>query len=173
MILLLGKNQMANVLHVLLGEETDFWTQLHGAAAVDITPILQQMEQGKPIVLHVTRCDSEHQVAHHIQGMMGAGGHYPFVPPTFVFTPKSAPDAVQQATAPVSPGPYAAAADSQAQGIIGRCSRCLIEGAVLVPSLSPQICHSCATIDLTMARKNFKVVPPTRARKAGETSAGG
>lgn len=155
MILVLGKNPGANLLHVLLGHETDFWMQLHGAAAMDLTPVLHQLEAGKPVVLHITRCDDEQAMAHQLQSMSASGGHYPFVPPTFVFTPKSAPEPV---VAPAAPPAAAKPIPQKAT----RCQRCLTSNVPLVPELQPSICYKCAQIDLAMARENFSVVPPAR-----------
>jgi len=70
MITLRGQNPMGNVLHVILGPETDLFTDIHGAAVMDITPMLMAMNHDQPVFLSVTRCRSEQ----HTEQLMGAAG---------------------------------------------------------------------------------------------------
>lgn len=173
MIILAGKNPAANILHVLAGPETDFWTQLHGAAAVDLTPVLNQMDPSQPIFLHLTRCQSEHDMAARINAQIQMNGEYPFVPPTFVFTPKTAQDAGQVPSPQTTQQPMypmaSAPAAPDVPGVVkptkvpvrGKCQRCLNTNVELVPKLMPGICYSCVRIDLHIAKEAKAEQPPS------------
>jgi len=198
MILVYGKNPTANVLHVITGPETDFWMQMHGAAAVDLTPVLQQMNHGQPVYLHVTRCDDEQDMASHLQSLMADGAEYPFVPPTFVFTPIERDEAgnpippkpmpfMQGPGGPgkpvVGPGPVAGPVpvsrqqhDKQAAPSIpkGKCSRCQATNVELVPKIIPAMCYGCVQIDLHLATlvEDLKKSNPEIFDKAGKKKRG-
>ena len=183
MILVTGTNPAANVLHVVLGPETDFWMQLHGSAAVDLSPLLSKMAQDKPVLLHLTRCPSEHEMAMRLQAVHNAGALYPYVPPIVVATPKSVSDQQQQQDAPTLGAPFPTQGSGpQAQAVRsvcrrGRCARCGQTGVELMPKVKESICFSCAALDLGLLRKSsptdgaskvkVKTAPPTSAVQGG------
>jgi hypothetical protein len=147
MILLMGKNPMGNVLHVIQGPESAFWNELHGSAAIDITPVLHQMDEAQPVYLHISHCDSEQETAMRLSAMINAGATYPFSPPTAVFAPKTAMDT------PQAPGakPGVPTQAKPKPDVINACTRCLNENVKLVPGLKPYICYDCVKIDLHIA----------------------
>jgi hypothetical protein len=146
MILLAGKNQMGNVLHVIQGPESAFWNELHGSAAVDITPVLSKMDDQRPVYLHLSTCESEQDTSMHLHALMQAGAAYPFAPPSATFVPKTLiddPDVQAPKTKPKS--------NKAKPDVINVCTRCLNPEAKLVPGLTPHICYSCVAIDLHIA----------------------
>ena len=158
MILLAGKNPMGNVLHVIQGPETRFWHQIHGSAAVDITPILRQMDDQLPVFIHLSECESEADTGARLSSMIQAGVQYPFAPPTTVFLTGG-----ENAQADAVPaGGVAAEAVGTKTGKrtvtvrTGKCSRCINESVDLVPGLDPPICMNCVKIDLHIASKHDK-----------------
>jgi hypothetical protein len=50
---------MGNVLHVILGPETELFADIHGAKIVDVSDVLSQLEADKATYLSYTRCKSE------------------------------------------------------------------------------------------------------------------
>lgn len=179
MIVLAGQNPVANVLHIVTGPETDFWMHVHGAAVMDLTPVLGQMDQTRPIYLHLTRCSEEHSAAARLNALVSAGSTYPFAPPVFIFTPNSAKppaegvegaDGVQGAPGAV----YPEFRQSPKDFPTGRCSRCCGDHE-LVPKITPAICYSCARIDLGVAhgrRGQQGARPPRPPQEEGDAKPG-
>jgi hypothetical protein len=145
MIVMIGKNSMGNVLHVIQGPETTFWNEMHGSAAVDITQALNKMDSEKPVYLHISSCMSEHITASHIQALIRGGERYPFAPPTPIFMPATVLDAPTAEAHAVKPVKKQRAA---------KCSRCGNVDVKLVPELHPPVCYSCIKIDLGVSTRN-------------------
>ena len=59
MLALCGKNPSGNVLHLVVGPETELFTDIHGAKILDITPVLRQMNFDRRVFISMTRCRSE------------------------------------------------------------------------------------------------------------------
>ena len=70
MILVPGHNEAGNVLHIILGPESDLYADLHGAQVVDITGPLAAFNAGEPVHLSVTRTRSERET---LKQMVEAG----------------------------------------------------------------------------------------------------
>lgn len=59
MIILGSKCEGANTIHAIAGPESELFMAVHGAVAVDITPIVRAMGTEVPLSLLLTRCRSE------------------------------------------------------------------------------------------------------------------
>lgn len=59
MLMVLGHNQLGNVLHAIVGPESEIYMDIHGAKILDITPILMGLRNGARTFLSLTRCKSE------------------------------------------------------------------------------------------------------------------
>jgi len=59
MLAVQGHNGLGNVLHIITGPETELFTDIHGAAIMDITPLLVAMDQEKRVFISLTRCRQE------------------------------------------------------------------------------------------------------------------
>ena len=67
MLALKGKAQVGNMLHVIIGPETELFSDIHGAAVMDITPLLMEMDGEQHVFLTLTHCRSEQVTARHMQ----------------------------------------------------------------------------------------------------------
>lgn len=158
MIVLGGSNSHGNVLHVAIGPETDAWLGLHGAALANITQILNNMDRNQPVFLHLTQCNSEHEVTDFLTSAIQAGMTYPFPVPVNIFVPPAAkadkPAAKSAADAKETAAPVVSSNN--------RCSRCGNTRKELVPKVAPSICYDCLTLDLMLAanRKRKSSKPP-------------
>lgn len=162
MILMYGKNPVGNVIHAVMGPESDLWTDMHGALTVDITPLLGMCDSDAPVLLNVTRCLNEAQLSARLNSALSAGGAYPFLPGTVMFTapshpapkgqPQAIPDSKLGAQAPAEK-PAKKSGGRTVEIQIGLCERCSDKRAELVPNMAPAICFNCAKIDLYQARK--------------------
>jgi hypothetical protein len=171
MLMVFGKNPIGNVVHVVLGRESQLWADLHGAVTIDLTGVLKLADPAMPVLLNITRCEDEHETAKQLDTLLANGGSYPCMPPTMVFAPNGQPVTSAFAGQPDKPVMLRPAADKQAAAqpaqtahpkrvsqapapLVGKCSRCPGDRVPLVPGLSPAICYSCAKIDLYLARKD-------------------
>jgi len=59
MLAIAGENQLGSDLHIITGPETDIFCDLHGAAIMDVTPLLNKFDFNKPVFLVLTRCKIE------------------------------------------------------------------------------------------------------------------
>jgi len=59
MLLAGGKNDTGHILHVIVGSESEFYMDIHGAVVIDITPLLVSMNGSPHISLSLTRCKNE------------------------------------------------------------------------------------------------------------------
>ena len=65
MIVVPGHNQLGNVLHLIVGPESEFHLDLHGAKIMDLTDVLQQLDgTSERIFLCLTRSKSEAATEH-------------------------------------------------------------------------------------------------------------
>jgi hypothetical protein len=167
MVVLSGKSAVGNVIHLIVGPETEFWLDLHGAAITGISEVLKSMDASIPIYLSLTRCRNEAAMIDEIQAALAAGETYPFPLPT---PAPDRPTTTVPISAPVSVSP-AIPAKIDPAGLLGhrqpsnkvRCSRCGGDRD-LVPKLLPAICYSCVKIDLALL-KNTK---PAGLEEVGE-----
>lgn len=127
MIVLPGQNPMGNVLHVVVGPETELFTDIHGAALMDVTEFITQMEPDKPVFLSVTRCKSEPVTA----AMMRGSG----------ITHKNSFAAAGKEHASDKPLSGSSVSDV---GVCQFCSR----STELIPVPKYKICVSCAQIEI-------------------------
>ena len=152
MILLLGQNPIGNVLHIITGAESDAAMAVNGCVMLDITPALKQMDVAKPVVIKLTRCDSEAKFTQNMQSVMGTNGTYPFIPPIIAFGPQAMVDKlVPEIDASVTPDIPAAVTNT------GVCSKCGDKRAVLVQGITPSICTDCVKIELGLKRSKASV----------------
>ena len=132
MICIGGHNQLGNVLHTVLGPESDLHADIHGAVVLNVTPILSKMKTDEPVFLSITRSRDETNTA---RTMVMSG-----ISPLYSFSPK-AEEAKQ--SEPILPAKE-------------KCSYCANE-AVLVGIPGFKICYSCAQIELA---RRVIVEPP-------------
>ena len=131
-MLVLGAHNVAgNVLHVVMGPESELHMDIHGANILDITPILARMREDQKVFLSVTRCRSEQQTS-----TLMATAKVPFNS-----TVPSTPD-----TVPSSPD-GATTLDSTPVTAKETCQYCKGE-TDLLPVSGFKVCGSCAAIEL-------------------------
>ena len=157
MVLIMGQNPTGNILHVVTGPESDAAMAVNGVVVLDITPALKQFDTERPVILHMTRCNSEQKLVGDLQLSLTAGATYPFFPPMIVFGPKAAVEAITPNTG------MQKMQKAGAEPVMGECSICKGKNIELVPKLEPKICYNCVKIELGL-RKNAK-------KKSGEPNA--
>jgi hypothetical protein len=166
MIVVGGTNMHGNILHVIVGPETDTWTGMHGAAMANITPLLNNFDTSKPVFIHFTYCGSETDMSQHIMSSGMAGQQYPFPVPTMVFgtTP---PSEKQSDEGEGEEKPTEKTHKHTAVKKIA-CSQCGNPKNELVPKTEPPICYECLAIDRMLASTRKPEQPPARpSRKKG------
>lgn len=62
MIVLGEKHDGTNVLHVIIGPETEFQFNLSGHSAMDMTEYIKDYKPGERLMIVINRCDSEEEV---------------------------------------------------------------------------------------------------------------
>lgn len=67
MLALRGKAQVGNMLHVIIGPETELFGDIHGAAVMDVTPLLMEMDGEQHVFLTLTHCRSEQATSRNLQ----------------------------------------------------------------------------------------------------------
>ncbi len=127
MLVLGGHNALGNVLHVVMGPESDLHQDIHGAKILDVTPLLAAMNGAEKIFLSLTRCRSEQ-----ITSQVMTAARVPFMN-SFTGTNSAVP-------APAEPQPATETAGQKCQ----YCHR----DAQLLPIDGFQVCSSCAAIEL-------------------------
>ena len=133
MLVLGGHNNLGNVLHVVMGPESELHQDIHGATILDVTPLLSVMNGQERIFLSVTRCRSE-QLSSHV--MTTANLKY--------LNSFSVPDAAAGKPVPIA---------KPAKQVPCQCCGATIP-LLGVPGFN--ICASCAAIELNR-RKPVKV----------------
>lgn len=148
MLIVTGTNQHGNVLHLIMGPESDHWIDLHGAILTNITDVLNGLDSALPVFIHITRCRSEEYMAAEIEERSDIGETYPFRVPLHVFSQTkpaiappadSAEDAEPKATEPTK--------------LIGICDSCGDAKSELVPKLYPAVCYRCIRLDRDLANQ--------------------
>ena len=135
MILVPGHNPMGNVLHLILGPESDLFSDLNGMQIVDISALLEMFNRDEPVFIQVTRTNSEQ---HTIAGLMNMG--LP-VASTFVGGGQQ-----QQVSPKVKAVPHQ---PSTRQGVCSYCN----QPAELVPTKAFRICEQCLQIELGLNKQ--------------------
>jgi len=139
MILVPGRNPAGNVLHIILGPESDLYADLHGAQVCDISEILRIFEPDVPVFLSVTRTKSEQTT---VAGLAGAG-----VPVAIAGKPQTVGSGV--------PSQAGGQQQPQPQQTVDTCVYCGQEQP-LVQDAPVKICAQCLQIELGLKRKNSK-----------------
>ncbi len=152
MLALRGKSQVGNMLHIVVGPETELFSDIHGAAVLDITPLLMEMDGNAHVFLTLTHCRTEQITT---QRMVGAGiphlSSFAQTPPegeagtaasseAFVGVENTpTPQKGQQKPGKTIPGTK--------KTVPGKCEYCT-EQLELLPIPGFHICKVCAQIEL-------------------------
>lgn len=139
MLVVGGKNPLGHVVHMIVGPETEFQTDIHGATVVDVTPLLMAMNGAERIFLSYTRCRSEFQTAQIMNS-----SEVPHLN-SFVTSQNNAEN--KGANVP------AAAPTGEQVKKTTRCSYCNSTSASLLPIPGFKICTECAQIELGRKRQ--------------------
>lgn len=59
MIMMGTQNKFGNVIHLIVGPETEVLMDVHGSVVMDITPILKAMPQTDKVLVNVSKCRTE------------------------------------------------------------------------------------------------------------------
>ena len=138
MILVPGHNEAGNVLHIILGPESELYSDLHGAQVVDITPALSAFVADEPVYLSITRTKSERET---IRLMADAGV---LVGSTALHKRDGEPEA-----------PKSKATSKHNKKGSDTCSYCK-QTVPLVDIPMFKICKECAQIELGLQQRKAK-----------------
>jgi hypothetical protein len=161
MLVVGGHNAVGNVLHVIIGPETELFTDIHGAKVLDITELLSRMNGEQPVYLSLTRCKSEAFTAASMDAT-GLAYYNSFTGQPVADQPSHhvATGASQSAPPPImaTPAPKDTRATPQVQqqpvqGVVvqlqrGRCTYCGTPDKALLPLEGICICGECMAIEL-------------------------
>ena len=149
MIMILGHNPLGNVIHMIVGPETELFEDIHGAKIMDITEPLKAVTSGEHVFVSLTRCKSEPVT----EAMLKAGN----IPYMSSFS--------GLAEAGLNPGGAKATTQDKTTakatkvGTKDKCQYCKRE-ADLLPVPGFKICAVCAQIELGQLRtKKAKETP--------------
>jgi hypothetical protein len=143
MLVIPGHNPMGNVIHMILGPESEMFSDIHGATILDVTPILSCMNMEEKVYLHLTRCRSEQQT----EAVLKASNIAFFN--TFSGW-NNAPENLKQIIEKDKPQEIVA---KIAKAKVDRCHYCNRE-TTLLPVPGFKICVVCAQIELGQKKKN-------------------
>ena len=129
MLLIPGHNPAGNVLHVIIGPESELYCDLHGMQVADITEMLSLFNANEPVHLQLTRTSSERVTAAGLIAMGGAD--------------------IIKTTAPGKQGTEKAPRKSAA------CSYCG-QNVPLVPVTGVRVCEQCLQIELGLKAQKKK-----------------
>jgi hypothetical protein len=167
MLAVRGINPAGNVLHVICGPETDLFMDIHGAKILDVTPLLQEMEQSQPVFLMITRCKNEQMTTRQLDGV-GAKFLNSFNPADLGMCPDCEATGAGTNKGPAKGKPEAKKPNSESAGTIqlsrGKCSYCA-QDRILLPIPQFKICPTCAQIEIGRSDKKKK-----RRPKSGDTN---
>jgi hypothetical protein len=168
MLIIGGHNPAGNILHVIVGPETELFTDIHGAKVLDITQILSNMKGDERVFLSLTRCKSEAFTAASLQATnvqymnSFTGQQVCDQPSHHVVAGQS------QGEPPVAPKPSAQNKQANPQvpqqpvlGLTvmmerGRCQYCGTSDKALMPLQGIRICSDCMAIELGRMREQDK-----------------
>ena len=137
MIVVLGHNALGHVLHVIVGPESEFFMDIHGAKIIDISNVLQTINNDARVFLSITRTKNEpHCLASLTASGITAYSSFGDQPPRIML----APGGKQPSEAPASAPSAAAPTDS---ATCGNCTYCG-KAQHLLPISGFKICHGCA-----------------------------
>ena len=142
MIVVGGKNQIGHVLHVIVGPESEFYMDVHGAKVLELTPLLMAMNGAERIFLSFTRCRSEQLTtqlmnASQVPHLNSFGTSTPATDKDAAAETPSGDNAVAPKTAKPKP----------------KCSYCSGDNMPLLPIPGFKICAECAQIELGRMKK--------------------
>ena len=152
MLAVQGSNPIGNVLHVITGPETALFTDIHGAAIMDITALLANMDQNKRVFLSLTRCQHEPVTEQMIKAtgmnVLCSFNDKSSVVDTIRRSTEGIPtEGVPTATANGAVKPPAQQATKKRKASSERCDYCG-EKLKLLPIPGVKICTTCAQIEI-------------------------
>jgi len=67
-MLIIGENQEdANILHIIIGPETDFQFNISGQSIMDVTEYVSKFKDGKKCIIVLNQCNSEEELVQELQ----------------------------------------------------------------------------------------------------------
>ena len=145
MLVLGGKSKEGHTLHLIVGPESEFHMDVHGASFLDITPLLAAMNGSERVQLSFTRCKSELITSKCMQvtGIPHLNSFQVAEEP-----PETSSRAGRRSKkAEKDPGAILPAI------LMGRCSYCGLPDQELLKIPDIKICSSCAQIELGRKRE--------------------
>lgn len=149
MIVLHETNENYNQIKLIIGAESEVMMRMHGNMTLDISPIMNQLDQNKPVLLSVGRVDSEAGTL----GLVAATGAKP---------PFVAPLAVIDTTGKTADGVYkdlnskSDKTGNRAKVKQGKCPLCAAEGDIICVEGEKPICPSCFKIEQGLKKTSKK-----------------
>ena len=144
MIITHETNEVGNVIRVITGIESEVMIRLHGCMVLDITPILGQLDQSKPVFLSLGKVDSEMQTVNMMQATQAKP---PFMAPLVVVDNNIKDDKVKSDTTPVK-------SNNRVRVEPGKCKLCGGVDNLIKIDHDMSMCPSCAKINMGLTKIN-------------------
>lgn len=132
------------VFHCIIGEETQYFLDIHGGLSIPITEMAHAAAQeGKPAYLLITRCESERDVVEYMteRDMMPVGPDGKII----------GPDSVPACSVPTSKDVRAFQPTQTKSEPKAKCAYCG-DTKLLLPLAGVKICGDCALIELGLKK---------------------
>lgn len=144
MIVVAGQNPMGNVMHLIMGPESDLIQDVHGAIIMDITEVIGGFTKDSKCYVSISKCRNELATSNMMKtvGMKFSGGIAPDN------TEKPCECSSKSCEAKPETGVTLALRD-------GKCSYCNAN-TKLMPIAGENICMPCIQIELGRKRKPAK-----------------
>ena len=152
MIAIPGKHPMGNVLHLIVGPESELVMDIQGSQLMDISKLVNEFNQSEALFVSITRSRSEAQTAATLRQSEI----------THVITAKSQASGSTEGcdgdckTCKAAQPPRKSKAKATLASNTGVCSYCK-RACALLPIAGFKICASCAQIELGMKQKKEEV----------------
>ena len=142
MLVVGAKSQVGNIVHLIVGAESETFAAIHGANIVDITDIVEKFENGK-LFVSVTRCSNESETSANMARM-----GIPF---------KNTMSNDSTCKCEKCAGKADSKPDTQVEHDkpvvkTAKCEYCSNPKAVLVPIPGHKICAVCAQLELAKSK---------------------
>jgi hypothetical protein len=128
MLVVGGKHPAGQILHVIVGPESELHMDIHGAKIIDLTPILSQFEGNEHVYMSLTRCRGEVETKQRMNAQA--------IPYISSFTPPAKEEVEDKPSTVVNPQAPA------------NCTYCGSKDKPLLPVPGFRICPECVQIEL-------------------------
>lgn len=160
MIIVDEKNDDFNVLHIIVGPETEDQFNFYGQAVMDITDYISNLDPGKPVKLIVNPCSSETEI---IQ-MLNMKQQQKVITSFMEKLQEGIQEMGDDSIIPIKQKETRSTRDSSKHGI--KCPLCLKDNGAIIKDGIVYPCPTCQEIENGLKAKETKQIPNKSKRKS-------